>query len=125
MMETGAWVCWGSHPAMLKLRFRIGATCLAWAATQGFEVMITERISCDGNCFRMICTFHQREGSSQPYKVVALLVNLVMGMPGLDYAKSSTLQRLELFAGDCSVSRGEHMDSWGAAGESIGSKLVV
>ena len=46
-------------------------------------------------------------------KVVALIVNLVMGLPGLDYSPSSVLHHLELFAGDCAVSRGEHMDFGG------------
>jgi hypothetical protein len=46
-------------------------------------------------------------------KVVALIVNLVMGLPGLDYTPSNVLHHLELFAGDCAVSRAEHMDCRG------------
>ena len=43
-------------------------------------------------------------------EVVALLVNLVFSMQFLPITASNALEHLELFAGDCSVTRAEHMD---------------
>ena len=43
-------------------------------------------------------------------QVVALLVNLVFSMQFLPITASNALDHLELFAGDCSVTRAEHMD---------------
>ena len=41
------------------------------------------------------------------FKVVAILVNMVFALPYLTYSQANTLQHLELFAGDCSVTRAE------------------
>lgn len=41
------------------------------------------------------------------FKVVAVLVNMVFALPGLTYSPTNVLQHLELFAGDCSVTRAE------------------
>ena len=46
-------------------------------------------------------------------QVVALLVNLVFSMQFLAITASNSLEHLELFAGDCSVTRAEHMDRGG------------
>lgn len=43
------------------------------------------------------------------HKVVAILVNMVFGLP-LPFSAANQIQHLELFAGDCAVSRSEQAD---------------
>ena len=45
-------------------------------------------------------------------QVVAILVNMLFSLPYLRFARDHEIQHLELFAGDCSVSKGEHQE-WG------------
>lgn len=44
-------------------------------------------------------------------KVIAVLVNMVFAQPFIEFSKQAEIQHLELFAGDCSVSRSEHADT--------------
>lgn len=41
-------------------------------------------------------------------KVVAVLVTMLFSLPYLRFARNHEIQHLELFAGDCSVSKGEY-----------------
>lgn len=44
-------------------------------------------------------------------KVVALLVNMIFAVPYLEISRKNALDHLELFAGDCSITRAEHQDT--------------
>lgn len=43
-------------------------------------------------------------------KVVAVLVNMIFSCQLLEFTKGNELQHVELFAGDCAVTRGEMAD---------------
>ena len=42
--------------------------------------------------------------------MIAVMVNMLFGMHGLKWGPEHELDHLELFAGDCSVTRGEFED---------------
>lgn len=42
--------------------------------------------------------------------MIAVLVNIIFGMPGLKWGPEHELDHLELFASDCSVTLGEFED---------------
>ena len=43
-------------------------------------------------------------------QVIAVLVNAIFAMPNLQWGPSHEIDHLELFAGDCAVTRGEFQD---------------
>ena len=43
-------------------------------------------------------------------QVIALLVNAIFAIPSLQWSPSNEISHLELFAGDCAVTRGEFQD---------------
>ena len=55
-------------------------------------------------------------------KVVALLVNLLFACQSLEFSKANELQHVELFAGDCAVTRAEGEDGIGVT---IQKKVLV
>ena len=55
--------------------------------------------------------------------MLAILVNCIFSLDYLDFSASKEVDSLELFAGDCAVSRGEMMD--GVAIRCVVSLLFV